>query len=91
MLRITEKRTEHGTWLILEGRLTRPLVDEVKRCWRRLLTRGTGSVTVVDVREVSFIDESGKALLSQMHHAGARLVSSGVLMNSVVQEIKKRT
>jgi ABC-type transporter Mla MlaB component len=91
MLRVTETRTEHGTWLILEGRLTGPWVDEVKRCWKRLLARGTGQATFIDVREVSFIDESGKALLSEMHHAGARLVSSGVLMNSVVQEIKKRT
>jgi len=84
MLWVTEKRTEHGTWLILEGRLTGPWVDEVKRCWKRLLERGTGQATFIDVREVSFIDKSGKTLLSQMHRAGARLVSSGFLMNSVV-------
>lgn len=91
MLRITEKETEHGTWLILEGRLIGPWVDEVKRCWERLPSRGNGAVTFVDVGEVMFIDRAGKALLRQMHRAGARLVSSGLLMNSVVGEIKRRT
>jgi hypothetical protein len=88
MLRVTEKETEHGPWLILEGRLTGPWVDEVKRCWKRLLTRGTGPAIFVDVRGVSFIDTPGKALLRKMHRAGARLVSSGCVMNSVVEEIK---
>ena len=89
MLRVTETQTEQGTWLILEGRLAGPWVDEVKRCWKRVLSRGTGAVTFVDVGGVLFIDRTGKALLRQMHHAGARLVSSGCLMNSVVEEIER--
>jgi len=80
MLRITEKGTEHGTWLILEDQLSGPSVDKVKRCWKRRLTLGTG-------RSPSCA--GGRTLLTEMQRTGTEFTTSGVFMKCVVRELTR--
>jgi hypothetical protein len=42
---------------------------------------------LVDLADVSFVDSEGRALLARMRQKGARLLSTGVLINAIVAEI----
>jgi anti-anti-sigma regulatory factor len=88
MLKITVRRdaeSESVTFL-LEGRLTGPWVEELERCWREILESGTGSL-VVDLADVTFIEQAGKVLLARMWRDGAKLLAAGCCTKSIVQEI----
>ena len=70
MLKITLSKTNRGTTFVLSGRLAGPWVEELRNCW---LERefGESAPCHVDLREVTFIDEAGTTLLSQMYREGA--------------------
>src|ERR1700733_15843507 len=76
MLRITYARTETEQRWTLCGQLTGPWVAELRASWE--YCRQVGVFTVVDLSDVTFIDESGEALLSQMRNSGAEFVAAGV-------------
>jgi hypothetical protein len=42
---------------------------------------------LVDLADVNYIDAEGRALLARMREKGARLLSSGVLINAIVAAI----
>jgi hypothetical protein len=65
MLKITEIcLADGGTILRLEGRISGPWVDEVRRSCERVLARGW-SVTL-DLYGVSFIERSAEPLLREL-------------------------
>jgi len=43
---------------------------------------------VVDLKDVTFIDESGEALLSEMRAAGAEFIASGVETKHLLENLK---
>jgi hypothetical protein len=43
---------------------------------------------VVDLTAMTFVDSDGRELLTRMRRQGAMLVSAGVLMNAIVEEIE---
>ena len=87
MLRITIRTEGTVTTLALEGRLAGPWVDELSGCWSRLARAGDGVVDL-DLSGVTFIDETGKALLTRLWEEGADLQASGCLIRSIVDQIK---
>ena len=78
MLRITHAETETEQRWTLCGQLTRPWVAELRACWERGHQGGVSARTVVDLRDVTFIDESGEKLLSEMGGRGAVFIAAGV-------------
>jgi ABC-type transporter Mla MlaB component len=88
MLKITG---QHGTGrdsisLVLEGRLAGPWVEELQACWRQLpVNQRSGAV--IDLTGVTFIDPSGKALLTRLWLEGATLRAVGCLTGCIVEEI----
>jgi anti-anti-sigma regulatory factor len=62
----------------LHGRLAAPWVDELRSCWKRARERAPSARVIVDLKEVTFIDQAGQKLLAEMRGAGARLVATGV-------------
>ncbi len=84
MLKITVSNTSRGTTFDLSGRLAGPWVDELRNCW---LTQEFGEPAPchVDLREVTFIDEAGTTLLSQMYRGGVTIHASGCLTRAIVQ------
>ena len=87
MLRITVHQNSHSTTFQLEGRLSRPWLEELDRCWRRTLASKVKPVLRVDLTGLTFVDEAGKACLAAMYHEGADFVANDCLTKSIVDEI----
>jgi len=86
VIRITAQQESTATRLFLEGKLSGPCVDELDKCWQ---TCPNGEVPlVVDLTNVSFVDERGKELLARMHNKGIRLFSKSVMTKCIVEEIE---
>lgn len=87
MLRITKQTDANTITLVLEGRLVAFWVAELDRCWRTTrVEEGTKSVRV-DLTDVLYIGNEGKALLSLMHRDGVELIVDGFQAKCLVQEI----
>ena len=62
----------------LYGRLAGPWVDELRSCWKQARERAPLARAIVDLKEVTFIDQAGEKLLAEMRGAGAKLIATGV-------------
>jgi hypothetical protein len=78
MLRFSYYRSDAVEEWNLCGRLDGTWVDELRSVWQRIREHAPSVHTVVDLREVTFIDEAGEQLLGEMQSAGADLVARGV-------------
>ena len=88
MLKITLSNTRTGTTFVLSGRLAGPWVDELRTCWVKQEIDQPAPCHI-DLREVTFIDEAGTTLLSQMQRAGVTIEASGCLTRAIVQRLDK--
>jgi hypothetical protein len=78
MFRVTYSDTAEGQRWSLYGRLAGPWVDELRSCWRYAHDRAPLARAVVDLKEVTFIDQAGERLLAEMRNAGVELIATGV-------------
>jgi hypothetical protein len=78
MFRVSYSDTADGQRWSLHGRLAGPWVDELRSCWKYARDRVPLARATVDLKEVTFIDQAGEALLAEMRSAGAELVAKGV-------------
>jgi hypothetical protein len=78
MLRFSYYRSDAVEEWDLYGPLAGPWVDELRSVWQRIREHVPRVHTVVDLKEVTFIDEAGERLLAEMQSAGADLVAKGV-------------
>ncbi|MGH9558995.1 MAG: hypothetical protein ACRD30_07110 [Bryobacteraceae bacterium] len=69
------------------GRLAEGWVAELEKCWDGAKSGHVGARFSIDLRGVTFIDPSGERLLRRMHHEGADLIASGLLIQEVVHRI----
>jgi len=89
MLKITLFESPGELRLGLEGSLSGLWAGELRRCWRDRVSAVHSRKTVVDLREVDFVDGEGKSALAEMHRAGARLVAGTPVIQAVVREIAR--
>ena len=89
MLKLPVSQTSQGTTFVLSGRLAGPWVDELRTCCPKRAV-DEAAVCHVDLREVTFIDEAGTTLLSQLYHEGVTLQASGCLTRALVQSLSSR-
>jgi outer membrane protein TolC/ABC-type transporter Mla MlaB component len=87
MLRITTETKRGKTILTVEGRIAGPSVATVEQCWRELHAASPKQKYIANLCGVSFIDNSGKALLREMHRLGVELQAEGCLNQAIVDEI----
>jgi hypothetical protein len=86
MIRITAQQESTATRLFLEGKLAGPCVDELDKCWH---TCPAAEVPLlVDLTNVSFVDDHGKELLARMHNQGIKLFSKSVMTKCLIEEIE---
>jgi outer membrane protein len=85
MLKITVKRDDTKSTLMLEGRLAGPWVAELRNSWDA--ERATAKQVSLELNEVTFVDAEGKALLTKLHEEGAKLISKGCLIRSIIERI----
>jgi len=88
MLRIYIHDEVPVTSIVVEGKLVGPWVEELEKCWETVMAAHSRKSMLVDLMHVTFIDSEGRALLTRMRRKGAKLLSSGVLINSIVAEIE---
>jgi hypothetical protein len=88
MLRIIHARTQTEQRWTLCGRLTRPWVAELRASWEQGRQSGLDARTVVDLSDVTFIDESGEKLLSEMGSDGAEFIAAGVETKHLLKNLR---
>lgn len=88
MLRIYVHDEVPVTSLVVEGKLVGPWVEELDKCWESEVAAHPCRSMLVDLAHVTFIDSEGRALLARMRRKGVKLLSSGVLINSIVADIE---
>jgi len=87
MLRVTinVEKGQNKVTLKLEGKLAGPWVEEFEHCWNS--TFENWKQIVVELAGVTFIDSKGKCLLARIHGQGAKLVGTGLMTKSIIEEI----
>jgi hypothetical protein len=88
MLRITIHDEAPETSFVIEGKLVGPWVKELEKCWKSVLAAEPTGAMLVNLTAVTFIDYEGRELLTRMRRLGVRLVSAGLMMNAICDEIE---
>jgi anti-anti-sigma regulatory factor len=73
----------------LYGRLAGPWVDELRSCWKQARERAPLARAIVDLKEVTFIDQAGEKLLADMRGAGAKLIATGVAHQHLIATLNQ--
>jgi hypothetical protein len=89
MLRITYTGTPGEQLWTLCGQLAGPWVGEFKSNWEKEVRRFAGAARhIVDLSDVTLIDESGESLLRELRSAGVEFVAgNGVETRDLVENI----
>jgi len=73
----------------LEGTLAGDWVDVLEECCREALAEHARRTVVVELDEVTIVDERGEALLRELHESGIMLRGRGIHSQYLVERIKK--
>jgi len=87
MLRIRVDEQPETTTLYVEGKLAGDCVDELRRVWTAARIEAPAKQAVVELSSVLVVDNSGRKLLNQMHCWGTRLIGTGLMIHSLIEEI----
>ena len=90
MLRFSYSDATGGQRWSLCGRLAGPWVDELRTFWQQVRQRTPRAHAVVDLKDVTFIDQAGEVLLAEMHSAGAEFVAAGVENKHLLATLKDK-
>lgn len=90
MLRINIRDSVDEVRFILYGRLCEPWIPELRAALGEKQQNLGNRKMVIDLKQTTSIDSNGIELLFAMYDAGARLLTSGVLMRHMVETFRKR-
>jgi hypothetical protein len=90
MLRICHSDTIDGHRWSLSGRVAGPWVEEFRACWRQTLERTPRAHAVVDLSDVTFIDDAGERLIADMLCAGTEFIATGVANKQLLEDLQNR-
>ncbi|MBI1762885.1 MAG: hypothetical protein HYR56_15755 [Acidobacteria bacterium] len=91
MLKITNHNDGGVTTLKLEGKLTGAWVHELQRCWQQVLRMEGGQSIRLDLAEVAWVSDEGRALLRLMQRHGAELLAANLLLAGLMAEVNAAT
>jgi anti-anti-sigma regulatory factor len=91
VLKITIVETATDRRWIVQGRLVGPWVSELRTTWKKAHRTEDKRGCIIDLNEVMFIDKSGERLLRAMSKKGAQLVSRGMYVRHVLEQMKTGT
>lgn len=89
MFRACYSDTTNAQRWTLHGRLGGPWVEELRSCWKQARERAPLARAIVDLKEVTFIDQAGEKLLAEMRGEGAELIAAGVEQQYLVSMLDK--
>lgn len=87
MLKINFSETPTEERWILHGRLTDRWVDEFKACWKKNHRRNVARACIVDLNEVTYIDQCGERLLRMLARRGVQFRASGMYTKHILEQI----
>lgn len=90
MLRISFAQTDTEQRWTLCGQLAGAWVAELRECWEHGRKIAGRADPLVDLSEVTFIDESGERLLSEMKSSGATFVAAGVETKHLLENLRAK-
>lgn len=90
MLRVSLTDNAEGQRWSLCGHLAGPWVAELRACWTHARRRAPRARAVVDLTDVTFIDEAGERLLAEMQRADAEFVAAGVENKHVLASLREK-
>jgi hypothetical protein len=90
MLRIAYSDTANVHRWNLCGRLSGPWVDQLRSCWHQALKRAPSAAAIVDLKDVTFIDEAGERLLAEMQSAGTEFIAAGVENKHLLASLRNK-
>lgn len=90
MLRISYKRAETLHQWILCGQLAGPWVEELRTCWEHASVAAPSIRSLVDLSDVTFIDENGERLLFDMQAQGVEFLAAGVETKHLLENLAVR-
>ena len=90
MLRVSYSETAAGQRWSLCGHLAGPWVDELRASWTHARISAPRARAVVDLTDVTFIDEAGERLLAEMESAGAEFVAAGVENKHLLASLREK-
>ncbi|MCI0695199.1 hypothetical protein L0337_24725 [candidate division KSB1 bacterium] len=67
----------------------RARVEELRKCWEQVISSRPPQSVLVNLTDLTEIDSEGKELLAQVHHQGAKLIGSGVMIEALIEEIER--
>jgi hypothetical protein len=90
MLRISYSDTASVHRWNLYGRLSGPWVDQLRSCWHQARKRAPSTAAIVDLKDVTFIDEAGERLLAEMQTAGTKFIAAGVENKHLLASLRNK-
>lgn len=88
MLRVAYSDAADRQCWTLCGRLAGAWVDELRSLWILVRKRAPRAHALVDLKDVTFIDESGERLLAEMELSGAEFVATGVENKHLIASLR---
>jgi len=88
MLRIDTHYSTESTDFTVAGKLVGPWVIVLEECSQTAIVERPGSAVIVNLADVSFIDDAGRGLLTRRCRPGVALVPTDVLIKGIVEEIE---
>ncbi len=87
MLRISIVENPGALWLVLEGRLVGPWVDELQRVCDDRSHAGASLAITVDLSGLTAMDTQGQKLLDRLLQGGATLRGADVMNQYLVEQM----
>ena len=91
MLKISIVDTRTQRRLVIEGKLVSPWVSEVQSARERALAGLNGRELVIDVRNLTAINQEGENLFCQLMREGVKVRCSGVFTKHVFAQLSRRS
>lgn len=91
MLKITITETPTEQKWVLQGRLTEPWVSELWANWTNARDARQGRQCVVDLDDVTFIDQSGERILAAMMTEDVRFGATGACTKQLLEDLKDKS
>jgi anti-anti-sigma regulatory factor len=77
------------TWTLC-GQLTGPWVDTLQKEWQWCRQQSPHLRVILDLSDVTFIDEAGEALLREMGRQGVEFVAKGIETRHILDNLAAR-
>lgn len=86
MLKVTTMNEAEVTRLVVEGRLVDPETTELLHAWLRARAADPRKSIEADLSGVTYADRAATGLLAKMSEQGARLIGTGVMTRSLIDQ-----